>query len=300
MSVSISALPPRPEGFARLIDFHLLRTILGLLLIAAAFYATICGGLYVWQRHIIFLTDTARPDPVLAGVPDIDVRSIRTADGLNLVAWYRPPAADDRPVVLFLHGNSGNIGHRGGRVASLGALGWGVMMVEYRGFGGNPGSPSEAGLALDAQAGYAALRAEGIAAERIVVWGESLGTAVATRLVTEAPAAALILEAPFTSMADIARMRYRFVPVDLLLKDRFDTLARIGTVETPLLVIHGDRDGMIPFAMGRRVFDAATSARRQFWAAEEAGHNNLVEHGALDVAYGFIDSALHGRRIAQR
>ncbi|MCX7379929.1 MAG: alpha/beta hydrolase [Alphaproteobacteria bacterium] len=281
-------------------DIALLRTVFGLLMIAAVFYLTICGGLFVWQRRIIFLNDTIRPDPALAGVPDVAVRSIRTSDGLDLVGWYQAPAAVDRPVVLFFHGNSGNIGHRAGRLAQLAASGWGVMMPEYRGFGGNPGTPSEEGLALDARAAYAALRAEGIPDDRIVIWGESLGTAVATRLAAEVPAAAVILEAPFTSMADIARTRYRFVPVDMLLKDRFDTLGRIGALTVPLLVMHGDHDGMIPLDMGRRVFDAATTPDRQFWTAENAGHNDLVEHGALDVAQRFVAPLLGVRHIARR
>lgn len=288
MSVSITFHPPRPESTSRLIDVPTLRTVLGLIMIAAVFYLTVCGGLYVWQRRIIFLNDSARPDPVLAGVPDVGVRTLRTADGLDITAWYQPPAAEDQPVVLFFHGNSGNIGHRGGRIAHNTSHGWGTMMPEYRGFGGNPGSPSEEGLTRDAEAAYAALRAEGIGPERIIIWGESLGTAVATRLAAAHPASALILEAPFTSMADIARSRYPFVPVDLLLRDRFDTLRRIAGVTIPLLVIHGEQDKLIPIDMGRGVFEAATTKHRSFWAAEAAGHNNLVEHGAHEAAHRFL------------
>ncbi len=289
MSVSITLLPPRPERNPRVIDAPTLRTVLGLLMIAAVFYLTVCGGLFVWQRRIIFLNDSARPDPVLAGVPDVAVRTLRTADGLDITAWYQPPAKADQPVVLFFHGNSGNIGHRGGRIAHNASHGWGTMLPEYRGFGGNPGSPSEEGLTLDAEAAYAALRADGIAPERIIIWGESLGTAVATRLASAHPASALILEAPFTSMADIARSRYPFVPVNLLLKDRFDTLARIGDVTIPLLIIHGDQDKLIPIDMGRHVFAAATTTNRVFWVAEDAGHNNLVESGAHEAAHRFLD-----------
>ena len=217
------------------------------------------------------------------------VTAAETADGLDIVAWYQPPASAEQPVVLFFHGNSGNIGHRGGRIAHNASHGWGTMLPEYRGFGGNPGSPSEEGLALDAEAAYGALRADGIAPERIVIWGESLGTAVATRLAAAHPASALILEAPFTSMADIARSRYPFVPVNLLLKDRFDTLSRISAVTIPLLIIHGDQDKMIPIDMGRHVFEAATTPNRVFWVAEDAGHNNLGESGAHEAAHRFLD-----------
>lgn len=300
MSASMSLRPSHPARHTRLADFDLLRAAMSLALVACAFYLTLCAGLYFWQRKIIFLTTAERPVPALAGVPDVEVWTIRTEDGLDLNAWFQPAAAADHPVVLFFHGNSGHIGHRAPRIPRLAAAGMGVLMLEYRGFGGNPGAPSEEGLARDARAAHAALRAHGIDAARIVLWGESLGTAVAVRLATEVRAAALVLEAPFTSMADIARMRYRVVPVDPLLKDRFDSASRIAAVDTPLLVIHGQHDEMIPFAMGSRLFAAATMADRQFWTAAGAGHNDLAEHGAIEYAIAFVTDRTTHRHLAQR
>ena len=268
------------------IDFT--RLVSSLVLIGVVFYLTVCAGLFVWQRRIIFLNTSVRPDPVVAGVPGVRVMQVHTSDGLDLNAWYQPPADVSKPVALFFHGNSGHIGHRAGRLGQLAAVGWGMLLLEYRGFGGNAGSPSEEGLDLDARAGYAALRAMGIDERRIVLWGESLGTAVGVRLATEVPAAALILEAPFTSMTDIAR--YHFVPVNLLLRDRFDSLSRIPAVRMPLLVMHGTDDTMIPMVMAERLMAAATVRDREYRQIADGQHNDLAEHGVVEAAVAFVEA----------
>jgi fermentation-respiration switch protein FrsA (DUF1100 family) len=248
-----------------------------------------CAGLYFLQRSLMYHGRASRPDPALAGVAGIDVRRLATADGLGLLAWYAAPA-QGRPVALFLHGNAGDIGGRAGRVAQYAASGWGVLLVEWRGFGGNPGAPSEEGLARDAEAAHAELLALGIPPGRIVIWGESLGTAPAVRLARTHAARALVLEAPFTSMADMARRRYPFVPVDLLLKDRHDSLRRIATVATPLLVIHGSKDALIPPAMGELLVAASPAAVKRFHALPEADHNTLSGHGAVRIGIDFVDA----------
>ena len=261
-----------------------LRFIAGLATVAVLAWLALCAGLYVFQRSFIFHGGATRPDVP----PGVEVRSLATADGLALNAWYLPPAAADRPVILFLHGNSGHIGHRAGRLPEFAAAGWGMLMVEYRGFGGNPGAPSEEGLALDAAAAHAALTGMGIAPARIVIWGESLGTAVAIRLASERPAAALLLEAPFTSMADMARHRYPFVPVDALLKDRFESLGRIGALAMPILIVNGALDSIVPPAMGQRLHQAATAPVHEFHPIAAAGHNDLPGFGVVGIGMDFL------------
>lgn len=297
-------IPGRPLLSARLPRVYSVMDVLQLAfnvaIICGMFYLTLVAGLYVWQRKMIFDTSYGRPDTATAGVPEAEVLSVATADGLRLTAWYAAPADTQMPVILFLHGNSGHIGHRAERMRRLAAVGWGVLLLEYRGFGGNPGAPSEEGLALDAEAGLAALRGRGVPLDRIVIWGESLGSAVAIRLAATHPAAALVLEAPFTSMADMARLRYRVVPVDLLLKDRFDAIGRIGAVAMPLLIMQGGGDTLIPPAMGARVFAAATAADRQFWRAEAAGHNDLADHGAVEAGIDFVSTRLALLSLAAR
>ena len=264
---------------------HIVLTVAGSL---AALYVLALAGLYLLQRRILFQANTRPPDFARVAVPDARVMTVTTEDGLSLLAWYMPPARDDGRVVLYLHGNAGNIGNRAYRFGPNRQLGWGLLLLEYRGYGGNPGSPSEAGLLIDARAGMAALLAMGFTPDRILLWGASLGTGLAVQLAAERPVAALLLEAPYTSIAALARMRFRFAPVDLLLRDRFDSLSVIGRVRAPILVMHGANDRLIPVAVARALYEAAPEPK-QLWIAPEGGHNHLVEAGAIDAAGEFVE-----------
>jgi fermentation-respiration switch protein FrsA (DUF1100 family) len=256
-------------------------------------YGLALTALFLFQRRILFHPDTSRPD--LARIPILGVQpmTVTTEDGLSLLAWYLPPVQEGGRVVLYLHGNAGHIGHRAYRLGPLRQLGWGVLLLEYRGYGGNPGRPSEPGLLTDARAGLAALRAMGLPLDRIILWGESLGSGLAVRLAVEQPVAAAVLEAPYTSMTAMARLRYPFPLVGRLLLDRFDSLSVIGAVRAPVLVIHGARDRIIPLAMGRAIYAAAPDPK-ELWIAEEAGHVDLVEAGAIEAAGEFV-SRLQGK-----
>ena len=270
--------------------FDVIRWLGWTLLVLAALYGAVCAGLYGLQRRIMFVNAGTRPDPVALGVTGVEVLEVRTADGLVLNAWFRPPpsgpgVAGGR-VALFLHGNAGTIGHRAGRIAPFAAAGWGVLLLDWRGYGGNPGNPSEEGLALDARAAYELLRLRGYGADRIVIWGESLGTALAVRLGGEVHAAALVLEAPFTSMVDMAHRQYPFVPADWLLQDRLESLLRIPRVTAPVLVMHGSEDRLIPPDMGRALAVAARDGR--FVLIEGATHNNLGEFGVVETGVNFV------------
>jgi fermentation-respiration switch protein FrsA (DUF1100 family) len=255
--------------------------------IAAAFYLAFVALLYVAQRRLIYLPDRTQPDPARTGLAGIEVLQLQSRDGARISAWYLPPVDASDFVVLYLHGNGGHIGYRGERLRSFHAAGWGALLLEYRGYGGNPGDPTEAGLVLDAEAGLAALQRMGLAPGQIVLWGESLGTNLAVRLAAKGEFAAVILESPFTSVAALGRKSYPFVPVDLLLKDRFDTAARVAAVRSPTLVLQGGRDRLVPLAMSRGVFDALT-APKELWTAPEADHNDLAMFGAVEAAIEFV------------
>ncbi len=255
-------------------------------------YILIAAIMFLCQRRILFRPDRARPDLARAGVPGVRATTVATPDGLTLLAWYLPAPGDTDPVVLYLHGNAGHIGHRAFRLDRFHRFGWGALLLEYRGYGGNPGRPSEAGLTIDARAALAALLAMGIAPTRIVLYGKSLGSGLAARLSTEQPVAAVLLESPYTSITDIARSRYWFLPVRWLLRDRFDSFRIIGGALAPVLVMHGARDRIVPVAMGRAVFAAAPEPK-QLWIAPHAGHIDLVEAGAMDVAADFVTRPRH-------
>jgi hypothetical protein len=192
-------------------------------------------------------------------------------------------------VLLYLHGNGGHVAYRAERAHRFARLGWGALFVQWRGYGGNPGAPSEDGLAEDARAGLRALQEAGVAPSRIVLWGESLGTGPAIRLAAEDPAAvaAVILESPYTSLLALARLHYPLLPANLLLRDRYDSLSRIGAVAAPILILQGGRDTLVPPALGRELA-AAARAPVELWEAPGAGHNDLGPAGAVEEAARFL------------
>jgi len=266
--------------------------VLPLLGFAAVAYAALVGGLYLFQRQLLYFPDRAHPE--LFGLQQLGVREVTlsTEDGLSLLSWY-VPARPGRPVIAYFHGNGGHIGYRAERLLRFSREGFGVLMAEYRGYGGNPGTPSEAGFYADGRAALAFLDREGLAADRLVLYGESLGSGVAVALAVEHQIAALVLEAPFTSVAEVAQSHFPYLPASRMVVDRFDSLSRIGKVKAPILVLHGERDRVVPVRYGRALFDAAPEPK-EGWFAPDAGHEDLARYGSLDVAVAFITRRLGG------
>ena len=254
--------------------------------LAAALWLLLAGALFLGQRAILFRPDRTTPDAAAIGLAGLAATRLTTADGLGLLAWTLP-GAPDAPVILYLHGNAGHIGYRAERIRAIAAMGWGALVPEYRGYGGNPGQPSEAGLRQDAAAALALLQTQGIAPGRIVIWGESLGSGLAAWLAARHPVGAVVLETPYTSIAAIAKQRYPFVPVDLLLKDRFDSLAELPAITAPILVAVAGRDRIVPPSMGHALH-AAARAPSELWLAAEAGHSDLRHHGLVEAIAAFL------------
>lgn len=200
-------------------------------------------------------------------------------DGVKLHGWFLP-AKSSRLTLLVCHGNAGNVSHRLDRALLVQArLGMDVLLFDYRGYGRSEGSPDEAGTYRDGRAAWRSLRDRGHAPGRIVLFGESLGSGVAVQLALENPGArALVLESPFTSVPDMARAVYPFLPVWPLVRTRYDNLAKAKGLRLPLLVLHGERDDIVPFAQGRRVFEAAPPPKR-FFPIPGAGHNDTYAVG---------------------
>lgn len=224
------------------------------------------------QRRLIYLPSGRVPaaGSVLPGAEEV---SFDTEDGLRLRGWFVPGTAG--ATVLVFNGNAGNRADRAALAAALGRAGLSVLLFDYRGYGGNPGHPSESGLAADARAarGYLLSRPD-VRPASIVYFGESLGAAVAVGLAAEHPPAALVLRSPFTALADVAQLHYPYLPARLLLKDRYDSLARIRLVRCPLLVVAGGADGIVPAAQSRELHDAAAEPKR-YVEIPGAGHNDL-------------------------
>ena len=241
-----------------------------------AVIAAFGAGLWAMQRSLIYFPDDRLPDVGAMGSGWEEV-SYGTSDGLTHLAWYHAPERQ-RPVVVVFNGNAGNRVGRAPLGRSLAAAGFGVLLTDYRGFGGNPGQPTEGGLARDGRAAVGFAR-EQAPASPIVYFGESLGAAVAIELAATDPPAALVLLSPFTSLVDVGRVHYPWLPVGALLKDRYPSIDRIGSVAAPTLVIAGEADSIIPFEQSREIFEAAADPGR-FVALPGADHNDSeLTHG---------------------
>lgn len=256
-------------------------------------YAFAALLLYVYQRDILYRPDVARPDPAIAELFGLQAVTLRTADDLELLAWYRP-AEGGKPTLVHVHGNGGNIAGRAIKLKPLLEAGYGLLLVDYRGYGGNPGKPDEPGLYRDGRAALAFLAAREVPRRSTVLYGESLGSGVAIQLAMEEaekglPFAGLVLEAPYSSIVELGAAHYPYMPVRLLITDQFRSAEKIGRVAAPLLIVHGDADPTVPMRFGRALFAAAAEPKRAFWAAG-AGHNDLFSHGAAEAVIAFIDS----------
>jgi len=258
------------------------------LALAVAFgYGGLLTLMYVFQRSLMYFPDRARTPPAAAGLPKAEEVTLTSSDGEKLIAWHVAPR-NDRPLVLYFHGNGGALDLRVERFRALIADGTGLVALSYRGYGGSSGRPSEAGLIRDAHAAYefAALRHP---QKHLVLWGESLGTAVAIALAAERPVAGLILDAPFTSAADVGANAYPFAPVRWLMKDSFHSERRIARVSAPILILHGEQDTIVPIEFGERLFALAREPKR-FVRFPRGGHVDLDGHGALEVMREFLAS----------
>ncbi|GGD85858.1 alpha/beta hydrolase [Caballeronia grimmiae] len=261
--------------------------LLGLLLAAIALaYLAALGALYWLQGRLVYPLEQTQT--IVDATLDAHTQSIsvRTQDGLDLIARYRAPPDAASPTILLFHGNGEDLTQRAHIALELIEAGYGVLLAEYRGYGGNPGKPHEAGLYADARAAYA------YAAERsrsIVLHGYSLGSGVAVQLASECRIDALILEAPFTSIVDVAAARFRLFPVRYLARDRYDNLAKIASIHAPLLIYGGTRDFVIPPAHFQRLFDAAKGDKHLAFI-EGADHIDVWTKGGRTHVMQFLAS----------
>lgn len=251
-------------------------------------YLGVVAAVFLGQRRIIYpIPETTRTAPQAAGLAAGQEHRLKTADGERIIVWH-VPAQGGRHVVLYFPGNGDVLARMAGRLRAISADGIGVVAVSYRGYGGSTGSPGEAGLIEDAAAAYEFAR-QHYAADRIVPWGFSLGTGVAVTLAAERSVGGLILEAPFTSLADVAAAAFPLLPVRHLIKDQFRSDARIARVGAPLLVMQGGRDDVVPPALGQRLF-ALANEPKELVLFPQGGHNDLDAHGATEAAQRFIAS----------
>jgi len=253
-----------------------------------AVYAVICVAAYFGNRLYMYFPDPTRVAPADAGLDGVEEVEIAVADGVMLVAWHAP-AKDDKPTILYFHGNAANAANRAPKIETIRENGFGVFYLNNRGYGGSGGRPTEENNVAGAIAAYDHLTKLGVPANRIVAYGESLGSGQAVRLAAERPVAAVVLEAPLTSTVDVARGTYFWLPLGVLITDKYDIERNIRSVTAPVLVLHGEQDAVIPVEMGLRVYRAANEPKR-IELFPQGAHYDLFDHGAWDKTQAFLAS----------
>jgi hypothetical protein len=254
-------------------------------LAAAGLYLAAGVALYAAQRRLMYPADPTRIPPTSIGLDVIEIE-IETPDGERLVAWHAA-AAPAMPTLLYFPGNGGNLADRRDRIALYRSEGYGLLMTAYRSYGGSTGRPSEENNVADARLAYRWLRARGVMPGEIVLYGESLGTGVAVQVAATEQVRGMILDAPFTSIADVAQRQYPWIWVRPFLRDRYDSIDAIAKIRVPLLVLHGARDRIVPVDLGRALFARANEPKRLV-VFPEAGHLYHTEFGSFDVIRDFI------------
>jgi fermentation-respiration switch protein FrsA (DUF1100 family) len=251
----------------------------------ALLYLGFTAFLYLFQRQMVFMPPAMPGGPAEYGLAEMQEVYITTADGLSLKSWFQAPRDTTKPIIVHFHGNASSLGGRAYGATEQFKGGYGVLLVGYRGYSGNPGQPTEAGLYQDATANLAWLEKQGYS--QYVLQGESLGTGIAVEMAAKGRGRALILESPYTSLVYAAAWHYPFVPVRWLMHDRFDSISKISKVKIPLLIIMGEADRTIPVTQGKQLFAAANDPKQAVWIAG-ADHVELYQHGAAAIVLEFL------------
>jgi uncharacterized protein len=234
-------------------------------------YITICAVMWACQRYLMYVPHTNIQPPTAYGLKHFEDLRLQSADGTRVQVWYHG-ARTGYPTIVYFHGNGGHLGGRADYFNLLSGAGFGVLALSYRGYGSSEGRPSELGFYQDARATLEyATQALSIPPQQIVLYGESIGTGVAVQMATEFPIGALVLQSPYTSIEALAKDSYPWLPVRLLLKDRFDSISKIERINAPLLVFHGEKDSIVPIRYGKQLFEKAPEPKQAMYF-EQVNH----------------------------
>jgi len=251
----------------------------------------------VLEKRLVYHPDPGYVTPASVGLGDVTEKILNTPDGEKVICWWAK-AKPGHPTILYFHGNAGSLAVRAERVRKFNAAGQGMFMMTYRGFGGSTGKPSEAANVADAKLAYDTLVGLGVDPADIIVYGESLGSGVAVQVAASRPIGGIILDAPYTSLVDVAEHRFPLLPSRLLMRDRYETVRYIDKVNAPALILHGELDEIIPVAMGRKVL-AGLSGRKEMISFPKANHADHYLFGSFDVVQGWISRRLAARTTSR-
>lgn len=269
------------------------RSFLTLFFTFLALYLALGAWLYLAQRSILYLPDPTRYTPEDAGFSDMAVVTFQTKDGLTLESWYQE-AEPGKPTIVYFHGNAGNLLNHSYIGHPLTQAGYGVLLLEYRGFGGNPGKPTEQGFYADARAAIEFLKGRGLKDKDLVLFGMSLGTGVAVKMAAEITPKALVLQSPYPSIAEVGQHHYWYMPVKWLVRDKFPAKDYIAANSAPLLVLAAENDKVIPFKFSKSLYEAAKKPKtmRIF---KFGGHNDLSGNGGPEAVLEFLNQLDRGK-----
>ncbi|MBU6141145.1 MAG: alpha/beta hydrolase [Proteobacteria bacterium] len=252
------------------------------LITVATTYLLLLAFLFFFQRQLQYL-----PMGKVAQIPEgFESKNLVDADGLSLLAWYHSAKKGEK-TILYFHGNAGNIGDRAAKFSAFADAGFGVLAISYRGYFGSEGKPSEAGLIKNGEAALKFLLDQNYQTSDIILFGESLGSGVAVQLAARSEFSAIILESPFSSIANVGQKRYWFAPVKLLLKDHFDSEKFAPKIVSPTLIFHGTADEVVPFSEGKNLFEKITSPKK-FIEVQGAGHLDFSQDFLIREITNFL------------
>ena len=244
-----------------------------LILIIFVIYFSILVILYFYQRNLLYHPNENNYSGDKISV-DIKKVKILTSDNIELLGWYHEKNLKDYKTLIFFHGNAGSLENRIHKLNHFKEMKINFLIIAWRGFSGNDGKPTEQGLYLDGSSAIDWLKKKGIDEKSLILYGESLGTGVATHLAQKKSYAGVILETPFTSMIDAAKTFYPYIPVNLLLKDKFENYKKIKNINSPILVMHGEVDQIVPFSMGKKIYEIANEPKYSYFTKYD---NHMME-----------------------
>ena len=261
---------------------------LSLILAFIIIYFLVLVSTYVFQRDLLYHPgeNNYYGDKLLVSVDKV---KIKTHDNIELISWYHTKDINKYKTILFLHGNAGTLENRIHKINHFQDININFLLIAWRGFSGNKGKPTEKGLYEDARSAVRWLKSKGVLENNIILYGESLGTGIATEIAQNKNFAGIILESPFTSMIDAGKNKYPYLPIKLLLKDKYESSKKIKNINIPVLVMHGKVDKLVPFSMGKKIYELANEPKYNYFSEYD---NHMMEYNEklLKTLKYFINS----------
>ena len=259
-----------------------------ILLITAIIYFLVLVYTYIFQRNLLYhpTENNYSGDQLVVKIEKV---KIKTQDNIELLSWYHNKNLNDYKTILFLHGNAGSLENRIHKINHFKDMNVNFLIIAWRGFSGNKGKPTEKGLYEDASSAIRWLKSKGVKENNLIIYGESLGTGIATELAQNKNFAGIILESPFTSMIEAGKDKYPFLPVKLLLKDKYESNKKIKNINSPILIMHGKVDNIVPFHMGKKMYELANQPKYSYFS-EYDDHMMEYNEKLLEALNKFIDS----------